>query len=160
MKIYKKIMLKYIALLIVLAGSVSCSMKGDNEMFNDPKEILFAEYFLNETGCWWTNFESGKVIIINNNNELEKHIACSDSSNGYPAIDFSKQTLLLVSGGATNGVSKIDTKFTQTAINKYVLRVIIHENITTVPQGWNISILTSKIGNKGNVTLNVEQTYQ
>ena len=126
---------------------------------NEIIEIPITEYSLVGTDCWRINTEPDKIIVINSNNELEKYMTCSESSN-YPAIDFSKYTLLLANGGSTNGIREINTTFLQYTKSKYALNVIVRLDVTMVAQGWNVSILVPKIAPITIITLNVTQTYE
>ena len=150
--------LKFIALLLILAGSLaSCKDKADNSG-DTLIEIPLKKYSLEEASCQWTNLNyNASVIIVNSVEELNKYVICTAGS--YPAIDFSKYTLLLTGGGTTNGVSNIDAVFTQVAVNQYSLKVTIHLNLTTVAQGWSISVLTPKIAGKSTITSTIQQTF-
>jgi hypothetical protein len=154
-------MLKLIGFFTVACVSLSCDSSKDiseNEEFTKPVEIPFTEYNLAGTSCQWTNLAyNGKIIIINSNKEMEKYVECSNGS--YPAIDFSKYTLLLASGGTGNGISKIDKTITQIAANKYTLKVIVHLNFAMVVQTWTISILIPKVSNNTTVVLDRENTF-
>ena len=148
--------LKLTAILLISAGSFSsCSKKGDSE----PMEIPFKEYSLAGTGCWWINIEPDEVIVINNNKELEKYIACSDDVD-YPIVNFSKHTLLLT-GGITSccGVWNIDSFFSKNRKKEYTLKVTIHLTITAFAEPWTIAVFTSKISDDTNIVLNVEEIY-
>ena len=125
---------------------------------NYPKEVLFEEYSLEETSCRWTNLNYDKsLIVINSNEELENYISCSNGN--YPEIDFTKYTLLLAKGGGTSGIAAFEKQLQQTSINKYFLYVDITRNMTTVPQGWFISIKVQKLPQNTIITLNVNDHY-
>ena len=115
--------------------------------------IPFTEYSLYETGCWWTNYEQNKVIIINSEEELDKHIACSGSDT-YPEIDFSKHTLLFASGSTSYGVSNVSGKVYYIS-GKYVLNVEVLLNDTTAISNWKIALLIDKLDAKSKVELNI-----
>ena len=145
-----------IIIFLISAGSFcSCSKKGNSE----PMEIPFTEYSLVGTLCQWTNFDyADKVIVINGNEDLGKYIDCTDGGY-YPGIDFSRHTLLLACGGTTNGVREINTDFSKNALNKYILSIMVHLNISMVAQGWHISILVPKISDEAIIILDVIQTH-
>jgi len=93
-------LLKLAALLLIIAELASSCNPPPPEPDSYPIDISFTEYSLLDTHCQWQNLPyDEKVIIINSNEELEKYISCTEDS--YPAIDFSKHTLLLISGETT-----------------------------------------------------------
>jgi len=114
-------LLKLIAFLLIVAGWFSsCKEKEEN---NDIVEIPFTEYSLVGTSAQWTNLRyDNKVIIINSSAALENYL--TNTGSGYPAIDFSKQTLLLASGEAANGIRDIFKKLQLFSTN-YVLDIDI-----------------------------------
>jgi hypothetical protein len=134
------------AIMLLLAGMVSSCGKEES--------LAFTEFSFNDHPCKWTNLNyDQKIIIINNYDDLAKYVICTD--NDYPDIDFSKYTLLLASGGATNGISKIDISLQKTG-NKYILHTIIHLDMTTVPDRWYVAILAPKLSNSTNIILDVK----
>ena len=141
-------------MFMMIVSLTSCKEKESIE----PCEIPITEYSLYETGCWWINFESDKIIVINSNQELEKHIACSDGFK-YPSIDFSKNTLLFVSGSTSSGVSEVNASCFYDGAKKYILNVTVCLNTAMVAQGWQIGFLTPKIDSEKIVTLDVQHTY-
>jgi hypothetical protein len=151
--------MKYIKLLLifsVLAGSFSCESITELDS-DEPVEVSTIEYSLYETGCWWINTEPNKVITINSDKELEQHIACSDNFE-YPAVDFSKQTLLLTSGVAYNGVAEINSTFFQVRSEKYTWKIAVRLNTAMVVQGWHTAILVPKT-NKAIIVTEVQQAH-
>jgi hypothetical protein len=150
----KRQSIKIIALVLLLAGTaVACGEKETNEQ---PVEIPFVEFSLPEN-CQWTNLNyDNKVIVINSNMNLEKYVACAEDN--YPEIDFSKNTLLLASGGGGD-IRRTEIQFLKNTYNKYTLKVILHEGIAAVVLTWKVAILVPKMSDKVTVTLNVEQTY-
>jgi hypothetical protein len=135
-------------LLILLSATSSCGEK------EEATEVPFTEYSLAETSCWWSNLDIKEIIIINSNAELEKYITCTEGT--FPEVDFSKNTLLIAHGGATNGVGKITPSFYQNSAYKYTLNVSIVLGITMVAEGWSITILVPKISDNAEINLNVQ----
>jgi len=121
-----------------------------------PINIPFTEYSLAGSACHWTKFESNKIIVINNDEELKDYIICTDEN--YPPIDFLKYSLLLVRGISTQGIYYIDIDFSKDTVNEYTLNVIIHTYWSFIVEDWLISIITPKIGNETTIALNVQQT--
>ena len=125
---------------------------------NFPQEIAFTEYSLAGTSCQWVNLNyDNKVIIINSNNELASYIACTDGD--FPAIDFSKHTLLLASGTATHNIYGIPKSLWQLSPTEYVLEVETRfseietwENIR-----WIVAIVTEKISKNSTIEVELDE---
>ena len=144
----KQNILKFTTLLLILAGFFSSCAK-------EETGIPFTEYSLPETGCWWVNFKSGKVTIVNSNKELERYINCSNDGK-YPAIDFSKHTLLLAKGVTPVGVGYCIAKsLQQLSAGKYVLNIEVKLGDSHAPDIWHIALITSKLHGTSNIKLNV-----
>jgi len=145
MKTILKLTVLSAVLLILAGGCFSCKKE---------TEIPFTEYLLDETSCYWTNFELDKVIIVNNDEELRDYMVCADFE--YSQIDFSKHSLLLVRGQATSGIRHIDISLLKNTSNRYTLNVIIRTNATAVAPYWVVSIITPKIDDETAIRLNVQ----
>jgi hypothetical protein len=128
----------------------------DEDDIEYPIEISFEEYTLDGTSCQWTNFNydytvfnSGKMLIVNSNEELENYINCSD----YPEINFDKYSLIIAWGVANNSIGNIEKQLMQTGDSQYNLSVTIelgyHETVTK----WLIAILLDKLSDNTNITL-------
>ena len=104
-----KTALKLTTFLLIFAGILSACKKPNDTNIDYPINIPFTEYALEETSCKWKNLPyDDKVIIVNSNAELENYI--SGAGGSYPEIDFSKNTLLLVSGKAGQKITEIFAK--------------------------------------------------
>jgi len=137
------------ALLLFLAGSFYSCTKKEKEF--DLMDIAFTEYSLIGTFCQWTNLNyDNNVITINSNNELENHI----EGSSYPAIDFSKNTLLLVHGTCHNSIADISKRI-QKISNKRVLTVEITTKPTCQSEKWILALIT----NKSNEKVDLENIY-
>ena len=123
-----------------------------------PIETPFTEYSLAGTSCQWINFESDKVIMVNDDEELQDYIVCAD--NDYSKIDFSEHSLLLVNGLAYGSPAEIiEIRLQQTSKNEYVLCLKIRPGLAGTPGPWNISILIPKLLQESIITLGVQQVY-
>jgi len=135
---------------------VSCEKKEEVDAEIEGAEITTVEYSLKETNCSWVfNYNSenaDEIIPINSIEELAKVISGDIST--IPAIDFTKQSLLLAYGSTAWGVSGITTKLFYS--NKsYRMDIIVRLNDATVAQGWFIALISKKIN--APVLVNVEQ---
>jgi hypothetical protein len=121
-----------------------------------PINISFTEYSLLETSCQWTNINyDEKVIIINSDEELENHIACTGGS--YPEIDFSKNSLLLARG-ATGGIAELTVKNLQKlSKNEYELNIEILLDGTDILQYWIVALIVEKVSEESHIELNVTE---
>jgi len=146
-----KFLLKLTTLLLVFAG-IASSCNPEPEKY--PKDIPFAEYSLLDTDCQWGNLPyDEKVLIINSSEELGKYISCTESS--YPIVDFSKYTLLLVSGKTTSGIIKvIANKLQQLSENKYHLGIDI-DLFDNNNNNWSIGLLAAKLQGQNHVEIKV-----
>ena len=148
-----KNLLKLAVFLLIFSGvASSCNPEPDKEY---PQNISFTEYSLPETSCHWMNLPyDDKVLMINNNEELEKYISCAKGS--YPAIDFSKNTLLLVSGKTTSGIIKVNPKdLQQLSTDKYKLNIEIDLFDNTNINYWNTALFVNKMNKENSIDLNV-----
>jgi len=121
-----------------------------------PIDVPFMEYTLPET-CQWKNLDyDEKVIIINNDRELGNYLACEGGN--YPEIDFEKQTLLLASGNASNGIEKITVNhLRQLAENDYELNIELLLCDTIAAEKWTMALITEKISEESTVELIVTE---
>ena len=95
-----------------------------------------------------------RVVIINSSEELRKYIECADSI--YPAIDFSKHSLLLAFGGTPSVVHDLRIgSFQQLSENKYKLDVELSMTVLSAIDRWFIGLVTHKLGEDDAVKLNV-----
>ncbi|MCL2435784.1 MAG: hypothetical protein FWD09_06575, partial [Lentimicrobiaceae bacterium] len=149
-------LLKLTAFLLVLTGiASSCNPECPPDCPDEyPKNISFTEYSLLETSCQWQNLPyDEKVMIINSSEELEKYISCTEGD--YPAIDFLKHSLLLVSGKLINGITSITVKnLQQLSSNKYELNIEVEVYSSNLHK-WNAAILIDKLSEESYVGLKV-----
>ena len=132
-----------------------------------PIDVPFEEYFVHWSHkdkdsiflCWKNlNHDinapwEGKAPIINNNKELENYLICPED---YPAIDFSKYTLVIASsmtGSSLSGFS--DVALVKNSTNQYTLTITIREGFLTMGDYWCVAILTPKIEDVATVLLTV-----
>ena len=117
-------------------------------------DIDFEENSFAESSCQWAihdNDMNGKVLIINSDEDLKNYITCGNSN--YPAVDFSKYTILYAQDVTTSGVSNISKKFQQFTDNEYNLYIDVTLNMTAVAQGWSTSIRVKKLSQNAIVKL-------
>jgi len=120
-----------------------------------PKDISFTEYSLDETLCQWANLPyNSKVIIINSKDELKKYLEGNISD--LPAIDFSKQSLLLASGKTEKGVPEISVnRLLLNSSDNALLSIDIGVNNIDDGNSWCVAIVIDKIKSLRNVELEI-----
>jgi hypothetical protein len=153
----KEKLIKLTAFLLILAGiASSCNPENpDPKEPNYPIDISFTEYSLDGTGCQWTNLNYDEnIVVINNVEELEQYLECSGES--FPPIDFTKNSLLLVSGEKQNGIHRLDIEnFVQTSKNQYKLEVTVSLNDDISNKQWHFALILKKISFDDNIGLNL-----
>jgi hypothetical protein len=124
---------------------------------NSVAQISFTEYSLVGTSCLWRVDRSGeeKIIVINSYEELNNHITCTEDGH-YPNVDFSKNSILLASGGTFQGIQTIETHLQRISVDEYVLIVKITLDDTMVAPLWAVALLTSKLSEESNIILNTK----
>jgi hypothetical protein len=118
----------------------------DDGYDGEPKEVSFTEYSLASTSCQWTKFnnDNDEVVVINSNEELNRYVSCTD--NDYPAIDFSKYTLLLAHGTGTSSVVSVGcSRLQQISEQGYRMNVDIVLGDATVMSPWQTPIIINKL---------------
>jgi len=156
----KSKILTFLALSLFFAGVFSSCKKPESEKrepdnpIEYPIQISYEEFSLEGTQCQWKNVPfNDKVVVINNNEELEKYLSCPEDT--YPAIDFSKQTLLLASGKSNSGVLNLSvTDLQQHSFNKYSLDLEITLSDTAVRSSWFKALIINKTSGDTKVRLN------
>ncbi|MDR2653648.1 MAG: hypothetical protein LBC68_15325 [Prevotellaceae bacterium] len=147
------------AIMLMLAGVVSSCGKEENET---EKQIDFTEFAINESNCGWQNLNyDNKVIIINSMQDLGNYVNCRDGD--LTEVDFSKNTLLLVSGINAGGVADVDaTLLTKVAgKDEYVLDIIVYKNDAAIAgENWQLAVLTPKISDAATVSLNKDEVTE
>jgi hypothetical protein len=146
------------------AGVVACNnSKNSQDPEQQGEDVPFSVYSPageisgEEFSAQWVNLDYGngqdsKIIVINSDEELQNYI-----EGDYPAIDFSKNTLLIAYGATPRGFhkAKVDT-FSLTGDNRYRLDVIALLYDTTVIDHWSIAIVVNKIEDNSDILLNVK----
>jgi len=145
----RKFFIKLIALLLLIAGlTASCNpedvtvVKPRPDRY--PMDISYTEYSLEGTGCQWANLNyNDSIIFFNSFEELKPYISCS--GNSYPPIDFSKKSLLLISGEKQNGIHEVCVeKFTITSKNRYELNIKVSLNDDKPDVKWCKVLVVNK----------------
>ena len=132
--ILKKI-LKLIAVALVgVATATSCKDKEEEKIIEPPIEqnVAFVD-ITDSIPCIIMSLDS--ITLVNDNATLQ-HI-CDSAA----ALDFSNQSLVIVSGASTSGIDTIKTSLTTTDNIHYRLSVDVVQNMTCIPMGWKKYLL-------------------
>ena len=137
------------------ASYKNCEDCGDGNDY--PIDIPFEEYSLNGTGCsWkWDNLSfDNKVVTINSDNDLSNYVNCS-SIGTCPPVDFSKHTLLLISGCTDiYGIFNISLEsIQQLSVEKYVLNIDLLLTDILRTEQWLITVLVNKLDSDTNIEI-------
>jgi hypothetical protein len=95
------------------------------------------------------DFICSKVMVINSNEELENYIRsmfCDELT--FPAIDFSKQTLLIADGrDRLPSATSLDPEgiYLQNFSAGYALNVPLTSSITGIRHWWYVAVVTDKL---------------
>ncbi len=130
-----------------------------------PKEFVpigtdedeFIEYSLPETFCQWTDLTPETVIIINNDEEMKKHVVCTDGS--YPAIDFNQYSLIVVHGWTTYGIKTLTKSMRQLSMNEYELNISITLYYTASADAWYVAVLMPKLPSSAKIILSKDEHH-
>ena len=144
-----------LTMAVTAAGCSTSNNEDEDHPIEYPIDVSFTEYSLGAS-CQWLNLiddNNGRVIVMNSSEELEEYVDCTGGS--YSDIDFSKQTLLLINGVATNAISGISKKLVRQSDNLYVLDIEITSNQITGDQSWNMALITNKLSEECAIELNV-----
>ena len=126
-----------------------------------PIEIPFTEYFpscLNPRYCWVNLNYDEKIVLINSMEQLRNYLTFNNNTN---PVDFSKHSLLLVSGYKESGVSYITKELRRISENdEYDLDIEIFLNAEKIYNNeWTFALIIEKLNEKGTFTLKTKTTY-
>ena len=135
---------------IVMQDTTLYAKWEENTLSNYPVEIPFTEFSLAGTFCQWTNLNyEDKIIVINSNEKMTNHINCLEGN--CPEIDFSKHTLLLVSGAIPNGIVEISNCLLQLSANEYKLAVEVLLNEAEMEGLWIAALIVNKLSEENDI---------
>ena len=130
-----------------------------------PIDIPFTFYSLSGTSCQWIMLDGDhgnvrhEIEVINSNEELENYITCTNGT--YPAIDFSKYTLILARGVEPRGDMPTTANLQQLSINNYIMTINVYpRSIQDVETYWKVSIIVNKIAANSVIELIITNNFQ
>ena len=148
--------------LLFIGILMGCSVSADDEniesednntKLSDSSSVIETSFYsLEGTGLSWIGIPKDKITIINNSESLKEYL---DGEGKYPDINFSSQTLFLISGYSTHGIDDISKELIHSYTGQYIIYIIISTNDATIMQEWNIAIITHKLTEQGQFELKV-----
>ena len=122
----------------------------------EPTDITYKEYTLYGSSCDWNLPDDyNNVIVVDSDEELARYIA-SESGESYPAVDFSKYTMIIAHGYSLNGISnKQIESFQSISATEIALNIAIYQDMTDVVETWTIALLVDKWDRLYNIDLRV-----
>lgn len=123
----------------------------------EPTDITYKEYTLYGSSCDWNLPDDyNNVIVVDSDEELARYIA-SESGENYPAVDFSKYTMIIAHGYSLNGISnKQIESFQRISATEIALNIAIYQDMTDVVEPWTIALLVDKWDRLYNINLDVD----
>ena len=123
----------------------------------EPTDITYKEYTLYGSSCDWNLPDDyNNVIVVDSDEELARYIV-SESGENYPAVDFSKYTMIISHGYSLKGISnKQIESFQRVSATEIALNVAIYRNGAEVVEPWTIALLVDKWDRLYNIVLNVD----
>ena len=120
-------------------------------------DITYKEYTLYGSSCDWNLPDDyNNVIVVDSDEELARYIT-SESGENYPAVDFSKYTMIIAHGYSLKGISnKQIESFQRVSATEIALNVAIYRNGDEVVESWTIALLVDKWDRLYNIVLNVD----
>ena len=130
-----------------------------------PIDIPFTFYSLSGTSCQWIELDNNdgrnyhrEIVVINSNEELENYITCTGGT--YPAIDFSKYTLILARGAEPHPDFPDKATLQQLSAQSYVMTVNLLPSAADVDGYWKVSIIVNKIAANSVIELIITNNFQ
>ncbi len=156
-KMMKMPAMAYVILLLSMTAGVACNRDDGPKEDKEPEEhtYYYEVYPLNGKRYKWENLDyDDKLIVVNSYAELENYIVGTD----YPVIDFSQNTLLLISGGATVSIQEVVVDFVKDSDDEYIFNVsvLIPVAAATFPEQWMLAKIVPVVVNEEQIKLNIQ----
>lgn len=133
------------AMMIVLGAACEKGSDAPKPPLFDTIDVPFTEYSLkgtahNEQDAIFSDTDELAVLLINSQDELNKYL----DGESYPAIDFSKKTLV-VAYATTGSITSITPTFQQISAQDYLMTVDLEFSEIGSVDWWWISIVVDKL---------------
>ena len=150
----KKLSITFITLSLLLIAFVACNR--NDIPFDEPRNVPFtvvseSEWTADWRWTWGVNVSfPARVIIINSDRELRRYIICT-GEDYFPAIDFSKYTLLLVRLRFGSSVHLSHVELQQISTQTYAMSLSFWDGFLPVVVYYHIAIITDKLDRNARV---------
>lgn len=120
-------------------------------------DVPYLEYSLWGTQCEWQLPDyNNSIIVVDSDEELARYIT-SESGGKYPAVDFTKYTMIIAGGGASRGIyDVIVDSLQQLSDTEYSLNISVVMSKTDAPELWTKALLVDKWDKLCKVNLEVK----
>ena len=128
-----------------------------------PIEVPFEAHTFETPSCWVYDNTSchdyfdggGEVVFVNSYEELENYMVCS-TSYGFPEVDFSANTLLVMCGSVVHTPGAVASiEFLKISSNEFLLNLDVLNGWLTSPGFWILGIIVEKLPENTIVELKV-----
>lgn len=129
----------------ILASTTVFVTKHPVPQTEEYTNVPYMEYSLWGTQCEWQLPDyNNSIIVVDSDEELARYIT-SESGGKYPAVDFTKYTMIIAGGGTPQGISDvIIDSFQQITEAEYNLNIRVLMTMTDAPELWAKALLVDK----------------
>jgi hypothetical protein len=104
--------------------------------------------------CIAKGIKNDTAYLLNSNADLELFLTCPTNEIN---IDFNNNSLIVVNGWATSGISSITKLVTQVSEREYKLDINLYLNLTAEVPRWCVAILIPKIATNSSILLTINK---
>jgi len=127
----------------------------------DAVSVSYKKYSLEESACEWKEdrfaASNGTVVVINNNESLENYVGCIEGT--YPAVDFSRQTLLVATGLEAYQNTPVIGTLVKNPDGAYAMEVNMNVSDAPAPNFWQVSVVVDKIDDDSRISVAVQRYF-
>ncbi len=152
--IMKRIIL-FSAITLLIFATMSCEKKEtEKELILPNAKITKTFSIMYQSAKNEINIENGKIVIVNSQKELNEIFKEGYLTKELTNVDFTKNTVIAGRYATTNGVSKVEHKFSKVGDKyEYILTIVLDD--TCVAQGVGFGIIVEKIPNNSEIIFKV-----
>jgi hypothetical protein len=104
-----------------------------------------------DTSIRWTNLGHDEaLIVVSSDEELGNYV----NGPNYPDIDFSRNTLLLISGPSTNGVTEVTGQLLPDGDDGYLFNVSVQQGIVGL-ELWMLAVTVPFVVREDQIKVNI-----
>lgn len=144
-----------LSLFVITLGFTSCDDDDDDE---DMYEKLNTTVYTLDASCTW-NMETlplDGVILIQNKEDMDEYLSEEGDKSALSYPDFTKHTLMLVTGATNSGIAEIKHKLYQKNGANFKVVLDISIDGTSVAPRYSLAILAPRVKGKVEKTVNIK----